>query len=205
MFTILDKASYWDDKYINNKITWDLKGCNPVFEDIIKKTEFIFPGKILITGCGKGYDAVLAAKYGFDVTAVDFSVHAIEFAGELAKKEGVEVKFVAKDIFLLQEEYYEQFDYIYEYVTYCAINPERRKEYLQKLSKLIKPSGKLIAHLFPTDNREGGPPFSINIVDFYKAASEFFSLALSTKKINSIKPRAGREALQIYLKTAGHI
>ncbi len=205
MFTILDKASYWDEKYINNQITWDLKGYNPVFEDIIRNSEFVRPGKILITGCGKGYDAVLAAKYGFEVTAVDFSVHAIKFAGELAQKESVSINFIAKDIFLMEEEYFQQFDYIYEYVTYCAINPLRRKEYLSIISKLLKPSGKLIAHLFPTDEREGGPPFCINITEFYKIASEYLKLEISTKKINSIKPRAGREVLQIYLKPAGHI
>ena len=205
MFTILDKASYWDEKYLNNQITWDLKGHNPVFEEIIKKAEFILPGKILITGCGKGYDAVLAAKYGFEVTAIDFSPRAIEFACELAKKKEVKVNFIAKDIFLLEDDYFQKFDYVYEYVTYCAINPDRRKEYLSKISTLIKPSGKLIAHLFPIDDRVGGPPFSLNATDFYKMASEYFKLVLSTKKINSIKPRAGKEILQIYLKPTVHI
>ena len=200
MFTILDKASYWDEKYINNQITWDLKGHNPVFEDLIKNAEFIRPGKILITGCGKGYDAVLAAKYGFEVTAVDFSCHAIDFGRKLAEKESVSINFLTEDIFLLGDIYYEQFDFIYEYVTYCAINPARRKEYLRKIGALLKPSGKLVALLFPTDGRKGGPPFNVNPGVFYKDASEFFQLEISTRRINSIKPRAGNEVLQIYLK-----
>ena len=202
MFTILDKASYWDEKYINNQITWDLKGYNPVFKELISASKFISPGKILLTGCGKGYDAVLAAEYGYEVTAVDFSSHAIDFARELAVKEGVKINFLAEDIFLLDDSFSAQFDYVYEYVTYCAINPARRIEYLRKIYDFLKPSGKLIAHLFPTDGRKGGPPFNINTKDFYKDASRFFRLELSTRKINSIKPRKGNEVLQIYLKNA---
>ncbi len=200
MFKALDTAAYWDEKYLNNEANWDLKSANPVFEDLIKQSEFVAPGKLLIAGCGRGYDAVMAAKYGYDVTAVDFSVSAVEFGKNLANNEAVNVNFLTEDIFLLDEEYFEQYDYVYEYVTYCAINPERREEYIKKISSLLKPSGKLIAFLFPTDIRHDGPPFGIDIKEFYRIASKYFKLEISTKKIKSIKPRAGREVLQIYIK-----
>lgn len=201
MYNLLDTAAFWDEKYINDEITWDLKGFNPVFEELIKGNEFVKPGKLLISGCGKGYDAVIAAKYGYEVTAVDFASHAIEFAKKNAAKESVDIEFLTEDIFQLDEDLAEQFDYIYEYVTFCAINPERRHEYIRKLSMMLKPTGKLIALLFPIDGRQGGPPFNIDITSFYREASKYFHLEFSSRKIRSIKPRAGKEILQIYIKS----
>ncbi len=200
MFSILDTPTYWDELYINKTTGWDLKKPNPVWVDIINKQEFIQPCKLLITGCGYGYDAVFAAKSGFDVTAVDFSKYAISRAKELAENEMVEVKFSADNIFNLGEDFFEKFDVVYEYTTYCAINPERRKEYITKICSFLKPGGRLIAILFPVDGREGGPPFNIDINAFYKHAKNHVKLEFFSRRINSVKPRKGKEVLHIYKK-----
>ncbi len=154
-----DAASFWDEKYLNNEDRWDMKTPTPVFENLIVSQQFIKPGKILILGCGKGYDAILAAKKGFDVYAVDFSIEAIKFAKKMAEEENLKINFLLYDIFDLDSIYKNQFDYIYDYVTYCAINPERRKEYAAKISNLLKQNGKLVALLFPVEERGGGPPY----------------------------------------------
>jgi SAM-dependent methyltransferase len=195
-----DTASFWDDIYRNDMAGWDMKTPTPVFENLLDAKKFIKPGKILIAGCGKGYDAVLAAKNGYDVYADDFSIEAIKFARDLAEKEKVKVNFLLEDIFRLDSIYKDYFDYIYDYVTYCAVIPERRKEYVEKIAGLLKPGGKLIALLFPVEDRKGGPPFAVDVQEFYDLVSRHLSLIFSSKKINSIKPRNGREVLQIYLK-----
>ncbi len=198
--TTPDSASFWDDIYRNNLAEWDIRTPTPVFEALIDAGKFMNPGKILIAGCGKGYYAVLAAKKGYDVYADDFSFEAIRFARDLAEKEKVKVNFLHEDIFKLDSIYREYFDYIYDYVTYCAVNPERRKEYTEKIAGLLKPGGKLIALLFPVEHREGGPPFAVDVKEFYDLISRHLSLLFSSKKINTIKPRKGREVLQIYIK-----
>jgi SAM-dependent methyltransferase len=200
MYDIVDKPAFWEEKYKSNQSYWDMKTANPVFTELLDSSDIIKPGKMLVTGCGKGYDAVLAAKKMFDVTAIDFSSVAIDYAKELAKKENVNINFLTEDIFNLNKKYFESFDVVYEYTTYCAINPERRKEFAEKISSLIKKDGKLVAVLFPVDNREGGPPFNIDVQEFYKNFSEHLYLELSTKQINSIKPRKNKEILQIYIK-----
>lgn len=200
MISLTDEPSFWNEKYKKNESNWDLNSPNPVFVDLIKRKELFSTGKLLIAGCGKGYDAVAAAKEGFDVTAVDFSSFAINFTKELADKNSVSVSLFEADIFELDNIYATQFDIVYDYVTYCAINPERRKEYARKISSLLKNDGKLLAILFPVENREGGPPYRISVIEFYKNFSEFLKLEFATKNINSIKPRAGREVLHIYKK-----
>lgn len=195
-----NSASFWDNMYLNNQAAWDMKSSTPLFEDLLNAGRYLNPGKILIAGCGKGYDAVLAAKKGYDVYAVDFSSEAIKFARELAKKEEVKVSFIHEDIFKLDTVYRKYFDYVYDYVTYCAVDPARRPEYAEKISSLLKQGGKLIALLFPVEKREGGPPFAVDVQEFYDLFSRNLSLKFSSKKINSIKPRRGREVLQIYIK-----
>jgi len=186
--------------YLNNQAGWDIKSSTPVFENLLDTGHFMHPGKILIAGCGKGYDAVLAAKKGYNVYAVDFSSQAIKYARELSEKENVKINFIHEDIFKLDSVYVNYFDYVYDYVTYCAVDPARRAEYAEKISAILKPGGKLIALLFPVEKREGGPPFAVDVQQFYDLFSAYLCLKLSSRKINSIKPRKGREVLQIYLK-----
>jgi SAM-dependent methyltransferase len=196
----VDSPSFWDEIYRNNQVTWDMKTPTPVFENLLDDQKFIRPGKILIAGCGKGYDAVLAAKKGYDVYAVDFSVEAIKLARELAEKENVKINLIHEDIFKLDSVCGNYFDYVYDYVTYCSVLPTRRKEYARTIAGLLKKGGIFIALLFPVEKREGGPPFAVDVQEFYDLFSEYLQLKFSSKIINTIKPRRGREILQLYLK-----
>jgi len=200
MYASVDKPAFWEEKYKTNQTNWDIKNANPVLTELLDDSEIIKPGKMLIVGCGKGYDAVFAAEKRYEVTAIDFSLTAIDYAKQLAVQREVNIEFLIEDIFTLNKDYTENFDLVYEYTTYCAINPERRNEFAKKISSLIKKGGRLITILFPVDKREGGPPFSIDVQEFYKNFSQYLHLELSTKQINSIKPRMGKEILQIYFK-----
>jgi len=196
----IDLPVYWDKKYQKNEANWDLKSANPVFEELIDNEDILKPGRMLIPGCGKGFDAIAAAKRGFEVTAIDFSAEAIKFGKNLAKKENVKVNFLTEDFFILDEKYANYFDSIYEYTTYCAINPERRDEFARQISRLLKPGGKYLTILFPVEDRAGGPPFGINPVEVYKIFSKYLKLSFFTREVNSIKPRKNREVIQLYIK-----
>lgn len=195
-----DNVSFWDEKYKKGETRWDLKGPNPAFLEVINNEKIIKPCKILIPGSGKGHDAVAAAKIGFEVTALDFSEYAINISKDIAEKENVKINFICEDIFNLDNSYDNSFEAIYDYTMFCAINPERRIEYAEKISSLLKKHGKFIALFFPLEEREGGPPFSVDLIDTYKIFSKHLKLFLSSKKINSHPRRTGREALQVYIK-----
>jgi len=196
----LNDSKYWDKKYTSNNTNWDMKSSTPVFKELLSKSEFISPCRLLITGSGKGYDAIETAKLNYDVTTVDFSSEANKIAKEIAGDLSNKINYLQTDIFDLNKTHKNYFDAIYEYTTFCAIDPKRRKEYVNVLSDVLKSGGKLVALLFPVDGRGGGPPFNIDIIEFYKLLSKKYILEFSTFKINSIKPRAGKEVLQIYKK-----
>lgn len=197
---LVDEHGFWDSIYQNEKAGWDLKTPTPVFQRLLKEKKILDSGKLLILGSGYGYDAVEAAKAGFDVTAVDFSTSATEFAENLAEKERVNINFITDDFFNLVENYSLHFDYIYDYVTYCAINPDRRRKYAELVKTLLKCKGDFIALWFPVEERDGGPPFGINLKETEEIFSRILKLQSSSVEEDTIKPRKGREILQIYKK-----
>jgi len=92
---------------------------------------------------------------------------------------------------------------VLEYTSYCAIDPARRREYVEVLVSVLKPDGLLLALLFPIGWKEGGPPYAVDV-------EEFHSLLPSEGKIledywpeDSIPPRKGREKMLAWKKTVG--
>ena len=53
----------------------------------------------------------------------------------------------------------QDFDLILEQTFFCALNPELRKNYVQKMLQLLKPGGKLAGLLFDFPLTLNGPPF----------------------------------------------
>ena len=200
MNNTVDSPAFWDEKYRLGETEWDMKSATPAFVELLNSKKFIQPGKLLITGSGKGYDAIAAAKAGYDVTAVDFSFEAVFSSRKIAEQNAIKINFIVEDIFNLNQSFIETFDSVYDYTTYCAINPIRHEEYIKKITSLLKYGGKFVALLFPVEDRKDGPPFGIDPLEFYSIAKKYLKLEFSSRRINSIKPRKGREVLQIYIK-----
>lgn len=199
MNNILSTASYLNEEYIKASEDRQIKNFSSVFEKLLKKYKMISPGKILIVECNKGYDAVLAAKNGFDVTAISFPGNSIVFAEKLAYQNSVKINFFSNDILLTDNNLFFQFDYVFIYVVFNAVESFNRKEYFKKISFFLKPAGKLITLLLPAEYKEDERFLNLNIKNFYKEVSEFFKLEFSTKIINSGNNTKG-EVLQIYVK-----
>lgn len=196
----IEDSKFWNELYISQNDNWSLNSPSPVFVHLIEQTNLIRKGKILILGSGKGYDAIFAAKNGFEVVGVDFSEEAIGFANLAALNEDFSLEFIQADFFDLDEKFQNYFDYIFEYVSFCAVNPERLNKLLEKCASYLKENGRLITQLFPIDKREGGPPFSIDKDEFYDESKKYFDLEFYSKNICSIKPRKGKEILLILKK-----
>ncbi len=201
MSSFVDDVTFWDELYLSDSAGWDLKSPNPVFIDLITESKLLNPCKLLVTGSGKGYDAIEAAQKGFTVTAVDFSPYAVKFAKDAAQSYGLSIDFLQEDIFLLSEIYCNTFDAVFEYTTLCAVSPSRRDEFIKKITSTLKQGGGLFVLLFPVDGREGGPPFNIDMIEFYNLTTKYLKLEYFFRNINSVKPRNGKEVLFIFKKT----
>lgn len=191
--------SYWDQRYHMNDAGWDMKTPTPVFVELLDSGRYA-PGAALVLGCGKGYDAVLFAQHGFDVTAVDFSEAALDHTMKLAAESGTTLSVARRDLFSLSPELDCRFDYVVEYVTFCAIDPRRREEFAGVVSSVLKPGGRLLGLFFPIDERAGGPPFSVTRDEVEELFSRTCDLEFSQIPAGSVKPRQGKEILTVWRK-----
>jgi SAM-dependent methyltransferase len=155
---------------------------------------------MIVLGAGRGHDAREFARHGFQVTAVDFSPRAAREMHRLASPDAP-VEILQHDIFTLPAALSHSFDYGLEYTCFCAIDPSRRAEYADLVTRLLKPGGMYIDLAFPLDGRKGGPPFAVSaeeILDLFLARG--FQLLSREKPADSISPRRNAEELFLFQK-----
>jgi len=178
---------FWDNRWLTGQTGWDLGQVSPplkAYIDQIKNRST----KILIPGCGNAYEAEYLIRNGFDnVYIVEISEKAI------ATFKARFPDFPNNHIF--HADFFEltgQFDLIIEQTFFCAILPELRLKYVDKMTELLNPNGKLVGLLF---NRgfSGGPPFGGSLSEYQGLFQSKFEIKVMEKCYNSIGPRLGSE------------
>lgn len=188
------EPSDWEKRYQAQTTPWDLGAAAPGFRSFLNSPNKPAPGKTAVLGCGRGYDAVLFAQSGFEVTGFDFAPTAITDSISLAQKSQSRATFLQRDIFDLGTEFPQHFDYVVEHTCFCAIPPGRRTEYVQLVHSILRPNGQLIA-LFFTHNRPGGPPFGSTPAEIRQYFEVDFDLIFLEPVLNSVASRQGEEHL----------
>ena len=195
----VNSARKWEANYASQTDGWDLGGPTPVFKRLASNGQFK-PGRMIVLGAGRGYDAREFARYGFDVTAVDFAPLAVHEMKRLADPTAP-VEILQHDIFTLPETLNNSFDYILEYTCFCAIDPKRRAEYADLVTRLLKPNGIYIDLAFPLDERKGGPPFAVTEAEIFDLfVKRGFRLLSREKPAESVSQRRHAEELFIFQK-----
>ncbi|HUX61041.1 MAG TPA: methyltransferase domain-containing protein [Ignavibacteriaceae bacterium] len=179
---------------------WDMKPATPAFIELINSKTFIQPGKLLVTGSGKCYDAIAASKAGYEVTASGLSSEEIFYSKLAAQQNNAQIDFLVDDILLMCNSFNESFDAIYDYSSYSTVNDILLEEYIRKISSLLRDGGKFIAILFPVNDKGVESPGGISLPEFYSITKKYLQLEYSSRRIISIKSREGKEAMQIYVK-----
>lgn len=193
----MPNQEYWEQHYQEQNTRWDIGQAAPPFVSLLSCNKAPTPGRIAVLGCGRGYDAVLFAKHGFEVIGFDFAISAIVEATELARVTNCDIKFLQRDIFDLPKEFTGYFDYILEHTCFCAIDIERRLSYVQVASSILKSQGQLIG-LFFTHNRPGGPPFGATPEEIRQYFEADFKIHYLNSVANSVPSRQGEEHLGLF-------
>ncbi|AFY99993.1 methyltransferase domain-containing protein [Calothrix sp. PCC 6303] len=190
----MPNQEYWEQCYQEGNTRWDLGTAAPPFLSLLKSENPPSPGRVAVLGCGRGYDAILFAKYGFEVVGFDFTVAAIRDATTLAKSENISAEFLQRDIFDLPGEFAGEFDYVIEHTCFCAIARSLRLDYVQLVKSILKPQGQLIG-LFFTHSRPDGPPFGTNPAEIREYFQPDFEILSLKPVLNSVPSRQGEEHL----------
>ncbi len=178
---------YWSSKYIESNMGWDVgeitAPLKAYFDQLTDKSL-----RILIPGCGNGYEAEYLHNLGFDVTVIDLSEHPLSNLKKRCPNFSSE-KLVQSDFF----EFNGSFDLIIEQTFFSALNPNLRNDYVKQMHKLLAAGGKLIGLLFNIDLFDDHPPFGGNLELYKPLFDPYFSFTVFEESYNSIEPRQGNE------------
>jgi methyl halide transferase len=189
------KKEYWNQRWMAGETGWDLGEISPPLKAYFDQlTDKSF--QILIPGCGNAYEAQYLYECGFrNVYIIEISALAIE-SFKKRYPHFPENQIIIGDFF----EFDGQFDRVIEHTFFCAIEPDRRFEYVRKVKTLLKPGAKLVGLLFDRPFTDG-PPFGGSASEY----TELFAGALKIEQMesayNSILPRRGSE---LFVKMANY-
>ncbi len=187
---------FWENRYISQNTGWDLAGPSPHFVELLKNPPaFLKPGSIAVLGAGRGHDAALFGKNGFQVTGFDYATSAVQEARQLYSQWA---DFQQVDIFTLanaDSPHAHPFDYVLEHTCFCAILPKQRPDYLKTVTRLLKPEGYLIG-IFWEHEEPDGPPFSTTLEEVKALFSNDFNL-ISVEERPPANNRRGIERLVV--------
>lgn len=184
----INSSKYWQDRYLENSTQWDIGYPSPAIVSYLEKLENKAL-KILIPGCGNAYEAKYILDSGFnDLTLIDFAAEPVTKLRTALAIYSTSVNIIEGDFFELKDQY----DLIIEHTFFCALKPDKRVEYVQKMKALLRPNGKLVGLLFDREF-EAGPPFGGNKKAYKKLFSSVFENVDIKPCLNSIPARQGSE------------
>ncbi len=191
-----DRAEYWDQIYAEaegDAPGWDLGGPNPELVWQLNHAQpRIEPCHVLVPGCGYGHDLVLFAERGFQAVGVDMAPLAVAGARARLDAAGLTADVLEQDIFQLDAQHHGRYDLLYEYTCFCAIHPERRREYAELAQRLLKPGGQLIGCFYHHRN-PGGPPYDATPEQVRQAFDGLFEMRTLAYAQHSVERRREKE------------
>jgi SAM-dependent methyltransferase len=179
------QPDFWDSRYRGGTTPWDAGGVPPRLLPFLNATGSRM--RVLVPGCGSGYEVQAFAERGHDVLGIDFSDAVVEkLAGRVRKA----------DFFQLAEP---PFDLVYERTFLCALPRRRWDGWARKIAELVRPGGRLAGFFYLNDN-ERGPPFGTSPAQLEELRGGKFEL-MEEERIpaeQSVPALAGHEVWQVW-------
>lgn len=132
---------------------WDTGVSPPELVDFISNHP---AGRALDLGCGTGTNAITLARYGWQVTGVDFVGRAIRTARRKARQAGVKVDFRLGDVIRL-DGFDGPFDLVLDIGCFHSLSTQAKAAYVHNLERLLAPEGAWLIYAF---FKESGAPGS---------------------------------------------
>lgn len=207
--TNLHPPQAWDARYRQGTDGWELGKAAPPLQTFLEHHPQApqADGPVLVPGCGRGHEAALLARRGFEVVGLDFSTEAIRAARRLYGDQA-RLRWLQADLFdaealngggLVSG----SLSGVLEHTCFCAIHPNQRAEYHRTVARLLRPEGWLLG-LFNCHQRQGGPPYGSDPGELAAGWSELGFQALIWEPAQGSVPGRGDEWLGFWRQPDHH-
>ncbi len=170
----------WTQAWDKGTIGWHRDKVDAILQKYLKQLcgdkESI---SILVTLCGKTLDlpwladeghsvvgcelAELAGKQLFEENDIPFSVTTIDDFKVFSATDSKKLKFYAGDFFKVNAALIGTFDVIWDHNAFGAVSPNDRSRYIELLSSLLVPGGKILLSNWEYDqSKRNFAPYSLN-------------------------------------------
>jgi SAM-dependent methyltransferase len=186
------EPEFWDTRYRQGVTPWDAGRVPPRIAQWLRNRPA--GQRVLVPGCGAGYEVRLFAERGDDVLGIDFADAALEAARHTLGKLAHHVR--KADFFALIAP---PFDLVYERTFMCALPPRERGRWGRRVAELVCAEGLLAGFFFLAD-KDRGPPFGIAARELHALLDPAFALVEdeAVPPEQSVPVLAGHERWQVW-------
>ena len=143
----LDPAGpdFWDLRFREGFKPWDAGGVPAALREFLAREPA--GRRVLVPGCGSGYEVRAFADAGHEVVAIDFSAAAIEAAQHVLGELGrvlVRGDFFAHSL--------GEYDLVYERAFLCALPRPLWPRWAARVAEVIRPGGRLAGFFYWSDD-----------------------------------------------------
>ena len=199
-FEFYTASNLWTDEYLSEQMLSyhlneevDLSSRNAKF--INRSVEWIASHfnieagmKIADFGCGPGLYTTKLAQRKADVTGIDFSKRSIQYAQDVATKEGLSIQYVNQNY--LDFEIDDRLNLILMIMCdFCALSPSQRNIMLNKFHTMLASGGSVILDAYSLtafDEREEASTYEANLLNGFWSSDEYYGF-LNTFKYDKEK------------------
>lgn len=144
--------------------------------------------KIADFGCGPGLYSTRLARKNAEVTGIDFSKRSIQYAREIAAKEGLVIHYANRNYLDFDTD--DRFSLIMMIMCdFCALSPVQRKTMLTGFHTFLEPSGSVLLDVYSLtafDEREEKATYEVNLLDGFWSSHTYYGF-LNTFKYEKEK------------------
>lgn len=204
--------TFWDERFDGAFTPWDRGGAPERLRRFVAEGQTQgakaggshsvaatwFTPRVLIPGCGAGYELALLAEAGWDATAIDFSPSAVAAARQNVGRWADRV--VDADFFAYQPS--QPLDIIYERAFLCAMPRHMWPQIARRWAELLPEGAQLLGYFF-FDNNEKGPPFGADRRQLEALLAPYFTLEQDEPVEDSIPVFQGKERWMAWRRKKG--
>ncbi len=139
-------------------------------------------------GCGPGLYATRLAQRQADVTGIDFSKRSIQYAQEVATREGLSIHYVNQNYLVFETD--DRFHLILMIMCdFCALSPTQRKKMLSKFHTILESGGSVLLDVYSLktfEQREETAMYEANLLNGFWSLNMYYGF-LNTFKYEEEK------------------